>query len=125
MLVDSDVLIWYLRGSLKAKKVIEKLSSFSISSVNYMEIIQELQNKKELQLWKFFLRDFGVRHILIDEEITSKAIFWMEEFSLTHGLRMSDALIASTVDTYGIELLTGNHQDFKFLPGLKITKYKN
>lgn len=35
MLVDTDVLIWYMRGNLKARKIIERLDGFMVSAVTY------------------------------------------------------------------------------------------
>ncbi len=125
MLVDTDVLIWYLRGNNKSRITLDNLREFSISCVTYMEILQGLRNKEELRSWKSFLRDRGVRHILIDQDITAKAIFWMEEFSLSHKLRMADALIGATADIYGLDLLTGNHDDYRFLPGLVLKKFES
>jgi predicted nucleic acid-binding protein len=45
MLVDTDVLVWYMRGNEKAKRVIKNLNSFSISVVTYIELVQGLRNK--------------------------------------------------------------------------------
>ena len=124
MLVDTDVLIWYLKGNVKAKQALDKLKTFSISSVTHMEIVQGIRNKQELKLWKSFLKEGHIRHILIDQEITLKAIYWTEEFSLSHGILLADSLIAVTADVYGLDLLTGNHKDYKFIPGLKINTFK-
>lgn len=124
MLVDTDVLIWYLRGNSKAKTALDSFHQFSISCVTYMEIVQGLRNKEELKLWKSFLKERGVQHIFIDEDIASRAVYWMEEFFLSHNLRMADALIAATADTYGLDLLTGNYDDYKFLPGLALKGFR-
>ena len=48
MIVDTDVLIWYLKGNDNAFDVIEDLNNFSISVVTYMELVQGMRNKKEL-----------------------------------------------------------------------------
>ncbi|HBO96473.1 MAG TPA: VapC toxin family PIN domain ribonuclease [Candidatus Omnitrophica bacterium] len=124
MLVDTDVLIWYLRGNGKAKDVLDHPRHFAVSCVTYMEIVQGLRNKEELKLWKFFLKERGVQHIFVDERISSKAVYWMEEFFLSHNLRMADALIAATADSCGLDLLTGNYDDYKFLPGLALRSFK-
>ncbi len=124
MLVDTDVLIWYLRGNKKSKVVLDRLRQFSISCVTYMEILQGVRNKTELKLWKSFLKDRNVRQIIIDQEIAAKAMYWMEEFSLSHKLRMADAFIAATADVYGLDLLTGNYDEYKFLPGLTVKIFK-
>lgn len=125
MLIDTDVLIWYLRGNKKAREVLDNLKEFSISCVTYMEIVQGLRNQNELKLWKFYMKEHFIRQILIDAEISAKATYWVEEFSLSHKLRLADALIAATASIYGLDFLTGNISDYKFLPGLSLKLFKS
>ncbi len=113
-LVDTDVLIWYLRGNKKAKEIIKNLD-FAISIVTYMEIIQGIRNKRELNTFKKFIKSWDIDVILINEEISSKASFYMEEFSLSHSMALADSLIAATASTNGLILLTGNDKHYKFL----------
>ena len=124
MLIDTDVLIWYLRGNTTAKNIIENIPQPAISAVTHMEILEGLRNTAELKSWKSFLKDHNFHHIPIDAEITSRAVYWIEEFCLSHKLRMADALIAATADAYGLDLLTGNYADYKFLPGLTVKIFK-
>ena len=124
MLIDTDVLIWYLRGDATAKSAIERTPQPAISAVTHMEILAGLYNAAELKTWKSFLKDYNFHHIPIDAEITSRAVYWIEEFCLSHKLRMADALIAATADAYGLDLLTGNYSDYKFLPGLAVKTFK-
>jgi hypothetical protein len=42
MLIDTDALIWYLKGHPKAKKQIEKLSQFNLSTVTYIEFVWDM-----------------------------------------------------------------------------------
>ncbi len=124
MLVDTDILIWYLRGHRRAKNVIDRLPGFSISAVTYMEIAQGLRNQQEFRLWKHFLRERCVQQVPIDQNISAKAVFWIEEYSLSHHLRMADVLIAATADVHGLDLLTGNSTDYRFLPGISLKIFK-
>ncbi len=124
MLLDTDVIIWYLRGDANAKKFLGDSTHAAISAVTYMEILQGLRNKTELLDWRSLFKDLSVRHILIDHEITVKALFWMEEFLLSHRLQIADALIAATADIYGLELVTSNVSDYQFLPNLKIKTFR-
>ena len=48
MLIDTDVLIWYMKGNSKALDEIVKNKNFSISVVTYMELVQGMKNKQEL-----------------------------------------------------------------------------
>lgn len=124
MLIDTDVLIWYLRGEKKATALIDHMGSFEVSAVSYIEILHGLRNKDELRSWKEYIKAKGVQVILIDHDITTKAIYWTEEYGLSHGLRLADALIAATADVYGKELLTGNTTDYRFIPGLALKGFR-
>ncbi len=77
MIIDSDVLIWFLRGSPKAKKQFNKASNKVFSAVTRMELIQGMRDKRELSIFNKTLIDWDAEVILIDERITSKAISLM------------------------------------------------
>ena len=55
MIFDTDVMIWAFRGNSKALDAIDAAADRSISSVTYMELLQGVRNKKELQKMKRFL----------------------------------------------------------------------
>ena len=120
MLVDTDVIIWFLRGNPNASSLLKRLPNIFLSAVSVMEIIQGILNAEEMRLWKSFLKEYKIKQLMIDESVSTKAIYWMEEFVLSHKLKMADALIAATADINGLELLTGNSRDYKFLPGIRI-----
>jgi len=113
-LVDTDVLIWYLRGNEKAKDILKSLD-FAISIVTYMEIIQGIRNKRELNIFRKFIKSWNIQVIHLNEEISSKASFYMEEFALSHSMALADSLIAATSSVNGLILLTGNDKHYKFL----------
>lgn len=115
VLVDTDVLIWYMRGNSKAKKLIECLGPFSISAVNYMELVQGLRDKKEMRALHEFMRVRGVSLIHLSQEISQRAVFFMEQFSMSKGLRMADALVAATAACENLTLLTANTKHYAFL----------
>ena len=48
MLVDTDVLIWHLRGYAQATRRLDQLGSFTLSAVSYLEVLQGMRNKAEL-----------------------------------------------------------------------------
>ncbi|MFH0925233.1 MAG: type II toxin-antitoxin system VapC family toxin [bacterium] len=123
MLVDTDILIWYMRGNIRAKEALDELGSFSISAVVYMEIVQGIRDKKELKELKLFMKNRVVKCIPLDTEITSRAIFFMEKYSLSDGLRLADALIASTVDILGETLFTANISHYRKILRLQLKKF--
>jgi len=40
MLIDTDVLVWYMRGNQRVYHVIEGQPGFSFSVITYMELVQ-------------------------------------------------------------------------------------
>jgi predicted nucleic acid-binding protein len=49
VLVDSDVLIWALRGNARAVAALQGKADWYISAVSYMELAQGCRNKTELK----------------------------------------------------------------------------
>jgi hypothetical protein len=77
-MIDTDVLIWYSRARPKAIELIHSLKSFSISAVTYMEIVQGVRNKTELNAFKKSLVILNVDVIPINELISTQAMSFAE-----------------------------------------------
>lgn len=123
-LIDTDVLIWYLRGNQKAFELIDSLENFCISSVTYMELVQGMRNKDELRKLQQTLKSWNVKTIYISEEISAKALFYVEEYFLSHSMQVADALIASTATTYGLKLITANDKHYKIVKDLDLEIFR-
>jgi hypothetical protein len=123
-LLDTDVLIWYLRGNQKAFELIDSLENFCISSVTYMELVQGMRNKDELRKLQQTLKSWNVKTIYISEEISAKALFYVEEYFLSHSMQVADALIASTATTYGLKLITANDKHYKIVKDLDLEIFR-
>lgn len=123
LLVDTDVLIWYMRGNEKAYHSIETLAGFSISAVTYMELVQGMRNKKELYGLRQSLHRWNAKIVYLTEEISAKAIFFVEQHYLSHSVELADALIGASAVTCGYPLLTGNEKHYKAMSGVEIRKF--
>jgi len=123
MLVDTDVLIWYLKGNENAYRIIENSSNFFISVVTYMELVQGMRNKKELNNLRKALHIWNAKILYISEEISAKAMFYVEQHFLSHSMQLADALIGATAIAYGNPVLTGNDKHYKVLKDLKIKRF--
>lgn len=123
MLVDTDVLVWYMRGNEKAKRAIKNLTGFSISVVAYMELIQGLRNKEELNVLRKSLKGWNADIIYINEEISTKAMFLVEQYYLSHSIQLADALIGATAVIHGLPLLTSNTKHYKKIKTIIIKKF--
>ena len=124
VLVDSDVLIWTLRGHARAVAKMQGLTDWHISAVSYMELAQGCRNKTELKaMQKAFKSD--VNDVLpISQNISDLACELVEKYALSHSLRMADALIAATAMTHSLPLLTANGKHFSAVAGLKVQVFK-
>lgn len=115
MLIDTDVLIWYMRGNEKAFDALENRSNFCVSVITYMELVQGMRNKGELISLRKAFKNWGTRLLFISEEISSKAMFYVEQHYLSHSMQIADALIAATSVACGEPLLTGNDKHYKIV----------
>ena len=124
VLVDTDVLIWYLRGNTEAYKLIHALPHICISSVIYMELVQGMRNKDELRTLQKTLKQWNVKTIYVSEEISAKALFYVEEYFLSHSMQLADALIGATATMYGMTLITANNKHYKIIKELDMNVFR-
>ena len=124
MLVDTDVFIWYMRGNEKAHIVIENETDLNLSMVTYVELVQGMKNKRELNILRKSIKDWNAKIIYIAEEISVKAMFYVEQHYLSHSLQLADALIAATAVSNGFPLLTGNDKHYKMIKNLQIKIFR-
>jgi len=124
MLIDTDVIIWYMRGNPNALKALEKHKGFTISVVTFMELVQGMRNKNELVALRKALKSWSTKIIYITEEISSKAMFYVEQHYLSHSMQLADALIGATAVSNGISLLTGNTKHYKIVKEIKLSRFE-
>ncbi|GHV73259.1 ribonuclease VapC [Spirochaetia bacterium] len=124
MLIDSDVLIWYIRGNKNAQRAVNNNMPFKISVINYMEVIQGMKDKKELKSFQNYLKKWSVEIMQINETISTRAMFLVEDYFLSSSLELGDAIIASTALENQEIVLTGNDKHYKCIPNIQIQKFK-
>lgn len=124
MIIDTDVLIWYMKGNEKAFEVIDRSNSLFISVVTYMELVQGMRNKTELINLRKALLGWNAQILYITEEISAKAMFYVEQHYLSHSLQLADALIGATAIAYGFPILTANDKHYKVLKHVQIEKFR-
>ena len=124
MLVDTDVIIWNLRGNEIAAALLDDSPRFSISAVSYMELIQGLRDKNELRTLRQALHFWQAEICAIDESICSRAIYLVEQYALSHNLGMADALIAATALDLGKPLVTANDKHYRHIDGLEVQIFR-
>jgi len=124
MLFDTDVLIWALRGNLKAAGAIDGADDRCVLAVNYMELLQGARDKNEVRTLKSFLADMRFDVLPLTENIGHRATIYMEEYGLASGLNMADALIAAGAVENHQSLLTGNDKHYRAINELELTRFR-
>ena len=124
MIFDTDIFIWIERGNNKAARLVEREDERFISAQTYLELMQCAENKKQHEYTKQFLKDFGFRTLPLSETIGHRATVYIEEYSLSHGLRAGDALIAATATEYNMPLCSGNAKYLKPIKDLKLKVFR-
>jgi predicted nucleic acid-binding protein len=123
MLIDTDVIVWCLRGNPKAATTIAALEMKCISQVTRMELIVGCRTKSEITLLKRFLNEGGFQIIPLSPEIGIRADLWLEQKNLSHGVGLADCLIAATASHIGQPLLTANAKHFRCFSELQVKKF--
>jgi hypothetical protein len=123
MLVDTDVLIWHLRGNPQATRCLDQLGALTLSAVTYLEVLQGMRNKAELAAVKKMLERRSATILPLTDAITQQAIALMESLTLSHGLQMGDALIAATAIIHHLPVVTGNLKHFHPVPDLHVVAF--
>jgi len=124
MLFDTDIFIWVQRGNPKAAAKINIAQDRYLSIQSYMELLQCAVNKKQHHFIKNFLIDFDFAVLPLTENIGHRAAVYIEEYSLSSGLRAGDAIIAATAVENNIPLMTSNIKHFKSINELLLKGFQ-
>ena len=124
MLVDTDVLVWYMRGDDRAAEALDGAGRFSLSVITYMELVQGMRSRDELRILRSTLAAWGTDVVLVDELISTRAMLYVEQYFHGHGMRMADALIAATAVARGAPLLTANVRHYRHVPDLQLERLR-
>ena len=111
LLIDTDVLIEYLRGRDKAAEYLEDLTAnLSISVISIAELFAGLKVDEEERALQQFLLAFTV--LPVTERVARTGGFYRRDCRPSHGTGLADALIAATPEEHGLSLVTFNRRHF-------------
>lgn len=123
MIFDTDIFIWAQKGNQKAAGIMEKSEDRFLSIISYMELMQCAENKKQHKFVKDFLSSFGFTVLPLTENIGHRAAIYVEEYTLSSGLRSADALIAATAIENNLILVSSNRKHFRDIKELKFNHF--
>jgi predicted nucleic acid-binding protein len=105
LLVDTDVLIDFLRGHEQAKHFIANLpEDVFISAITVAELYVGVRNGKERTTLAELIDTFEV--IDLDAELAAEGGLLRRDYGLSHGVGLNDALIAATAINNRLQLVT-------------------
>jgi len=120
VICDTNIFIHYFNGDLPTQAEIKKidLKHVLMPSITKMELFRGMENKNKMEWMLSRVKHFHVIHL--SEEVSEKATDLIQQYSLSHGLTIPDALIAAMAIVYELPLFTYNVKDFRYLPELNL-----
>lgn len=98
--------------------MMEKSEDRFLSIQTYMELLQGAGNKTQHKYVKDFISLFGFTILPFTENIGHRAAIYIEEYTLSSGLRSADAIIAATAVENNLTLVSGNKKHFRMIKEL-------
>lgn len=113
-----------MKGNRKAQTFIDKQQVMAVSVITYMELVQGMRNKQELNALRRGLRNWRASIIYVNEAISVKAMFYVEQHYLSHSVQLADALIGATSVVTGSPLYTVNDKHYRAIKEIELHTFR-
>ena len=118
-LVDTDVLIDYLRDNPLAVQFLENDQQESlISTISVAELYAGVREGAERTALESFLSAFEV--VSVDNSIAERGGLYRRDYFRSHAVSLADALIAATAFVRSATLVTFNRKHFPMISDIRI-----
>jgi predicted nucleic acid-binding protein len=118
ILVDTDVLVDFLRGHEQAVAFVNEFSSqIILSPIVVAELYAGVKGDAELTILDNFISLFRV--VSLTAEIAKIGGLYKRDFGKSHGVGLADAILAATADAERADLRTLNVKHYPMLSRLK------
>lgn len=118
ILVDTDVLIDFLRGDDRAISfVFDNSSQIILSPIVIAELYAGVKGDNELSVLDKFISFF--RTVPIDSETAKAGGLYKRDFGRSHGVGLADALLAAAADKENAQLKTLNVKHYPMMGNLE------
>jgi predicted nucleic acid-binding protein len=124
MIFDTDIFIWAQRGNAKALRLMQSENTRQLSMQTALELLQGARNAEEQKQGRHFLAQFHFTVLPLTEAIGHRALIYVEQYGLSHGLRAGDAIIAATAVENALPLASGNGKHFRAIKDLDLRVFK-
>lgn len=118
VLVDTDVMIDFLRGDDKAVSfILDNSSQIILSPIVIAELYAGVKGDSEISVLNNFISLFRV--VPIDSGIAKAGGLYKRDYGKSHGVGLADALLAATADTENAQLKTLNVKHYPMMGNLE------
>jgi hypothetical protein len=124
MVFDTDMIIWVQRGNSKAAELIDGVKERYVSILTYMELLQRASGKKQHAVIKSYLTELDFITLPFTENIGHRALIYVEEYTLAHGISAGDAIIAATAIENGQGLVSSNAKHYRPIKDLQFKRFR-
>jgi len=119
MLVDTDVLIDFLRGLPPAQAFVSNLPDQAyVSAITIAELHVGVRDGKERAVLTEFLDTLET--IALDAELAAEGGILRRDYGKSHGVGLNDALIAATALKNRLQLVTLNEKHYPMVKNLLV-----
>lgn len=105
-ILDTCILIDYLRGLPAAAASVDNLPDSRISIISWMEVMVGAKSEQESALLRQFLQSFPV--LELDKAVSEEAVSLRQQ----HRIKLPDAVVWATARVHQAQLVTVNTKDF-------------
>ena len=110
-ILDTDVIVEYLRGSDEAAHFVESLKEdLLVSAITVAELWAGIKGNEEAQALDRFLLAFRV--VVVDEEVGKQGGLLRQQYGPSHGTGLADALVAASAMKEQATLITFNTKHY-------------
>jgi predicted nucleic acid-binding protein len=118
ILIDTDVMIDFLRGNSQAENIIKRNSdNIILSSINVAELYAGVRGEKEQHILDSLISIFHV--IPISSTLAKEGGLYKNSYAKSHGIGIADAIIAATVESKNALLKTLNTKHYPMFKNLR------
>jgi predicted nucleic acid-binding protein len=119
LVIDTDVLIDYLRDQPQAVSFLEGLEQpLAASVVSVAELYVGVREGEERQRLDAFVSAFEA--LPLERELAVQAGLFRRQYGRSHGTGLADALIAASVEAAGATLVTLDRRHFPMLANVLV-----
>jgi predicted nucleic acid-binding protein len=118
LLIDTDVMVDFLRGNPKAVALVKTHSTrIILSAIVVAELYAGVRGDKELQTLDSLISLFRI--IPVSPELARQGGLFKNEYTKSNGIGLADAIIAASAKAEQAELATLNVKHYPMFKGLK------